>query len=101
MITRKEKQAREFITLLPFLEPEEFLGVAKLLGVALWEEPTGDSQEKEPREASLIIDDVIAKFGEINKHKQRELLSLVRPVVKERKKAKQGEKKKNGTTATI
>ena len=46
MITRKEKQSREFITLLPHLSVTEFIGVAQLLGVELWEKQNEDAELK-------------------------------------------------------
>lgn len=97
MITRKEKQSREFVTLLPHLSVTEFIGVAQLLGVELWEKQNEDSEAKpDLKEGEILVEEVIEKFGAINKHKQKELLSVLRPVVKNKKKAKQ-----DGTAAEI
>lgn len=111
MITKRQQQTEEFVRILPQLEAVEFLGVAKLLGVELFETPKvsdketpentliapvlglseGDEKKQTPREAGLVIDETISRFAAISKQKQRELLKVLRPLVKKR-----GDR--NGTT---
>lgn len=103
MITRRQLQTEEFVKILPNLEAVEFLGVANLLGVELFETPTEKEIElaersdtlsapelvvtegtikRVPRDADLVLEETINKFASISKQKQRELLKVLRPLAK-------------------
>ena len=53
------------------LEPVEFIGLAKLLGVELLE-------GEELRPMGDIVEDIMAKFSKLNRKKRRELEKIVR-----------------------
>lgn len=53
------------------LEPVEFIGLAKLLGVELLE-------GEELRPMGDIVEDIMAKFSKLNRKKRRELKEIVR-----------------------
>ena len=81
MITKRQKQTEEFVALIGKLEAIEFLGVAKLLGVELYDtaaEPKNDGMAMTPREATQIIEETVNHFALIPKGKQRELLKVLR-----------------------
>ncbi len=61
------------------LEPIEFLGVAKILGVQFFE----DEEEKEPRDFEVVFGEVCGKYAALNRRQRRNLDKLLRPVVKE------------------
>lgn len=85
---------------LPLLEPQEFLGVAVLLGVKLVEmntstAATGKDDEggedvgsgdtpSDIKDAEVLLVEVVEKFAALPKNKQRELLKVLRPLRKRR-----------------
>jgi LmbE family N-acetylglucosaminyl deacetylase len=105
MITRRQQQTEEFVRILGVLEPVEFLGVAKLLGVEIFTytaagdetseaAQNGETKQKAiatPREANEILNEIIAHFMVLSKQKQREMLKAFRPLLKKKE-------KRNGTT---
>lgn len=81
------------------LEPQEFLGVAVLLGVKLVEmntstaatgkddergEDGGDDTPNDIKDAEVLLVEVVEKFAALPKNKQRELLKVLRPLRKRR-----------------
>lgn len=83
---------------LPLLEPQEFLGVAVLLGVKLVEMNTstaatdkddargedGGDTPSDIKDAEVLLVEVVEKFAALPKNKQRELLKVLRPLRKRR-----------------
>ncbi len=70
-----ERRQKEFILSLPKLKEEEFFGIARILNVKLVE-----NQEVRPFEH--ILNDIFDKFERAPKHLQKDILTLVRAVVK-------------------
>lgn len=70
-----ERRQKKFILSLPKLKEEEFFGIARILNVKLVE-----NQEVRPFEA--ILKDIFDKFEKAPKHLQKDILTLVRAVVK-------------------
>lgn len=92
----KEKTAVEFLHLILKLDPAEFLGVARLLGVGLMRNKAEveaeafnlEATEKENyiklnsvRKAEFITSDMIDKFCELNRAKRRELMKIIRKAI--------------------
>lgn len=85
MITKREKNTEEFAKLLCDLEAIEFIGVAKVLCVELYEKAptdTEDASKRTPRDAEEVLIDMITRFADLNKAKQRELLKILRKLKK-------------------
>lgn len=62
------------------MEPLEFAGLAKLLGVAIVEDNPDKEAEKKvvPRSFTDVLSDVMAKFSKLGRTKKREILKLVK-----------------------
>lgn len=66
------------------MEPLEFMGLAKLLGVRVMEEQTDDStanndkSQLKPRSFADVFDDVMKKFTSLNRTRKREIIKLVK-----------------------
>lgn len=134
--TKRQKNTEEFVRLLVCLEPAEFLGVAKLVGVSLCDlgndgvvdgvgesgtessetqtstsiaatapttmmtdEPDGTSTAADPKsdridpnktlkDGNVLVEETIQAFYRIPKNKQRELLKILRPLGKSRKRGR-------------
>ena len=62
----------KFLKHLTKLEPIEFAGIAKFLGVPIID------NDKKPRDFVDILSDVMAKFEALNRKMKKELLKLVK-----------------------
>lgn len=98
-ITSETKNATKFLTLVTKLEPTEFLGLAKMLGVTLVEkdvdcgqpieeqdEATG--QEKpgfKARAAEDILQDVVVKYMSLERKGRRNVMQLLKTATKQKK----------------
>jgi len=62
------------------MEPLEFAGLAKLLGVAIVEDNLDKEAEKKvvPRSFTDVLSDVMAKFSKLGRSRKREILKLVK-----------------------
>ncbi len=62
------------------MEPLEFAGLAKLLGVAIVEDNLDEEAEKKvvPRSFTDVLSDVMAKFSKLGRSRKREILKLVK-----------------------
>ena len=75
---KKEKTTNQkFMELLIGLEAVEFLGLCKFLGVKLMED------SKSPRDFADLLSDLMEKFQNLNRTRQRELLQILKKVHKE------------------
>lgn len=61
------------------LELIEFIGVAKILGVKLYE----DEEEKNARQFEEVFPEMVEKYASLSRRQRRNLDKLLRPVVKE------------------
>lgn len=84
----ESKTSGEFLSLLQQLEAIEFIGISKLLGVKLLD-------EKEPRDFYLLLHDCLERFEKLPRKKRREILKIL----KEAKKEKEKDNKKDGAAA--
>lgn len=74
---KKEKITNQkFMELLIGLEAVEFLGLCKFLGVKLMED------SKSPRDFADLLSDLMEKFQNLNRTRQRELLQILKKVNK-------------------
>lgn len=74
---KKEKTTNQkFMELLIGLEAVEFLGLCKFLGVKLMED------SKSPRDFTDLLSDLMEKFQNLNRTRQRELLQILKKVNK-------------------
>lgn len=74
---KKEKTTNQkFMELLIGLEAVEFLGLCKFLGVKLMED------SKSPRDFANLLSDLMEKFQNLNRTRQRELLQILKKVNK-------------------
>ena len=62
------------------MEPLEFAGLARLLGVAIIEDnPDKEAEQKViPRSFTDVFADVMAKFDKLGRARQREIIKLVK-----------------------
>jgi hypothetical protein len=92
MITRRHEQTEDFIKLLTTLDSVAFIGVAKLLHIELFDK-NEDKKGKDaftPRDANILVEEVVSAFYQLPKNKRKELLKVLKQYKKE------GEK--NGST---
>ena len=74
---KKEKTTNQkFMELLIGLEAVEFLGLCKFLGVKLMED------SKSPRDFADLLSDLMEKFQNLNRTRQRELLQILKKINK-------------------
>lgn len=87
----KKNRTKTFMELLVGLEAVEFVGLCKFLGVQLVEEksepaPTTPndeaSQKSETRDFSDLFSDLLQKFSELSRPRQRELIKILKKVNK-------------------
>jgi hypothetical protein len=65
------------------LQAEEFIGLAKILCVHIFDNDNKDEKGKlAPRQAEEIIEDCLIAFDKLNRAKRREILRVVRAAVK-------------------
>ena len=75
------KLGMQLIEQISKMEPVEFLGLARLLGVQVLEEnkeATGDKDKFKPRSFADVLEDVMAKFEKQNRGRKREIIKLVK-----------------------
>ena len=79
MNNKQTKQLDEFLKYLTKLQPEEFLGVCRILGVKLGEQV---EEEIKPRAFEDVLYEVLVNFEKLNRAKRRELLQVVKAAQK-------------------
>ena len=75
------KLGMQLIEQISKMEPVEFLGLARLLGVQVLEEnkeATEDKDKLKPRSFANVLEDVMAKFEKQNRGRKREIIKLVK-----------------------
>ena len=75
------KLGMQLIEQISKMEPVEFLGLARLLGVQVLEEnkeATGDKDKFKPRSFADVLEDVMAKYEKQNRSRKREIIKLVK-----------------------
>lgn len=78
-----DKQLTEFAQLLAKFDATSFIGLAKVLCVHIFDNETLDENGKpSPRQAEDIIEDCIIAFDKSNRKRRREILKIMRQVVK-------------------
>ena len=62
------------------MEPLEFAGLARLLGVAIIEDNPDKKKKKKvvPRSFTDVFADVMAKFDKLGRSKKREIIKLIK-----------------------
>ncbi len=73
---KKEKELKDFITLIPKLEPIEFIGLSKILCVDLIDD------KQEPRPFEDILTDMMEKLSSIGRKPRREILKITKQAAK-------------------
>lgn len=86
MKTASVKQTKKFMAEVSKLAPEEFLGLAKVLCVQIFNQET-----KEPRDFYDILGDVIGSFAKLGKSQRKEIMVLLQTI-------NRGEKNGNETS---
>ena len=86
-----QKQMNQFIRYIPLLEPQEFIGLAKLLGVEIVEQSTPKYDEDNkvnvevnPRDFTDVLEDMLENFKKSNRKRRREFMKLLRSATKEK-----------------
>lgn len=83
MFKSKERYLVEFAQLLGQMQVQEFIGLAKILCVHIFDnEKKDENGHPLPREGEAIIEDCIVAFDGLNHKKRREILKIMRRVVK-------------------
>lgn len=75
------KLGMQLIEQISKMEPIEFLGLAKLLGVQVLKEnkeATGEKDKFKPRSFADVLEDVMAKFEKQSRGRKREIIKLVK-----------------------
>lgn len=87
----KNNRTKTFMELLVGLEDIEFVGLCKFLGVRLIEEkgesapitPNNETPQKsEARDFSDLFSDLLQKFSELSRLRQRELIKILKKINK-------------------
>lgn len=73
---KKEKRFLEFVELVSRLEPSEYFGLCKILGVQMYDEKAA------PREFADTLEDVLDSFLKMKKGPRRQLMTLLRGAIK-------------------
>lgn len=73
------KPMDKLLKCIPTLEPIEFIGLAKTLGVKILEQAPSDSEKPEwaPRSFTDVLADVLDRFEHANRTTKRQILQLV------------------------
>lgn len=78
-----EQTTTKFAKLMGQLSVEEFIGLAKILCVHIFDNNNRDEQGKPtPRQAEEIVEDCLVAFDKLNRSKRREILRVMRAAVK-------------------
>lgn len=78
-----EKQLTEFATLLGKMNVTDFMGLAKLLEVHVFDNNKKDEKgHPMPRSGDAIIEDCIIAFDQSNRKYRRDILTIMRKAVK-------------------
>lgn len=75
------KLGMQLIEQISKMEPVEFLGLVRLLGVQVLEENKEAIEDKDkfkPRSFADVLEDVMAKFDKQNRGRKREIIKLVK-----------------------
>ena len=79
-----QKQMNQFIRYIPLLEPQEFIGLAKLLGVEIVEqsapkfnEDNKVNVEVNPREFTDVLENMLENFKKSNRKRNLECIQLL------------------------
>lgn len=86
----KNNRTKTFMELLVGLEAIEFVGLCKFLGVQLIENPedmpslpdTSKIEKPEARDFTDLFSDLLEKFSELSRPRQRELIKILKKVNK-------------------
>ena len=68
----------EFIDLIKYLEPAEFIGLARILCIDIM-----DKETKQNRDFYVVLNDMINKFNSLGRKQRREILSVLKKARKE------------------
>ena len=72
----------KLITLIPKLEAVEFMGLARVLKVKLFEEKDMSAEKLEdkyqPRDFSDVLQDMLGNYNGLNRARKREILRIVK-----------------------
>jgi hypothetical protein len=85
MITRRHEQTENFVKLLTSLDAAAFVGVAKLLHIELFDrdETKTGKEAVIPRDANILVEEVVSTFYKLPKNKRKELLKVLKQYKKE------------------
>lgn len=76
----------QLISLIPKLEAVEFMGLARVLKVKLFEEKDASTEKLEdkyaPRDFTDVLEELIHNFNNLNRTRKREILKLVKNATK-------------------
>ena len=79
------KTYEKFIRSLAKTTPEEFLGIAKLMGIDIVsEESDAEKHVLKFKEPDLLLEEVLDKFLELNRTRRKNLMKILRKTVKGR-----------------
>ena len=85
----KKKNVNEFAKLLCNLDGASIVGLTRLLQVKVFYDDVKDENGKPmPRSGEAIIEDCLVKFYALNRERRKEIIKILRQVVKEGKKEK-------------
>lgn len=76
MLKAEEKRLLKFTKQLSKLEPVDFIGVARFFNIPL------TTEEKEPRDAADLLDDILEKFINLTSKKQKMFMKILKRGIK-------------------
>lgn len=80
------KQTSKLLELIPKLEVQEFIGLAKILKVQLVEEinseATEPSERYTARDFSAVLEDVLHNFESVDRARKREIIQILKAATK-------------------
>lgn len=84
---RRTKDFIEFLKLLKYLKPDELCGLATIMGVDIgFKQVNKETGKTEilPRRGDKVLNDVMDKFIDYNRHRREQILCTLRPLAKKR-----------------
>ena len=69
---------QKLLTMIPKMEPVEFIGLARLLKVRLYKDEKDEEGHFVNRPFSEVLEDVMTQFDKLDRTKKREILRLLK-----------------------
>lgn len=75
-----EKDFETFVRSLPALQPIEFCGLAKVLGIKLDEDERDENNKPIPRPVEKVLEELMDKFLTLPRHRRKEINQMLKDI---------------------